>query len=199
MAALVAPGAPVSVLLEYGLAEAMVDVLLRSGVGTIEKLGGMTPEQLEEIQGIGPEMVGPIQESVNAYYNQFEDPGQEVSEDPLANTEPNTEPNTEMAAEPNAQALPAGADASPEEGVDATGTSAGFSEIEPDSADGNLEVASSGDTGGGAETAAVEGMLYDPEGEETAEQFGTIEVAGSPHKKSESAGPESTPEDGSAH
>jgi len=169
MAALVAPGAPVSVLLEYGLAETMVDVLLRSGVGTIEKLGGMTPEQLEEIQGIGPEMVGPIQESVNAYYNQFEDPGQEVSEDPV--------PNAEMATEADAQ-LP---------------------ETEPDSADGNLEVADSGDTGSGAETAAVEGMLYDPEGEETAEQFGTIDVAGSPHKKSESAGPENTPEEGSAH
>ena len=186
MAALVAPGAPVSVLLEYGLAETMVDVLLRAGVGTIEKLGGMTPEQLEEIQGIGPEMVGPIQESVNAYYNQFEDPGQEDSEDPV--------PNTEMVTEPNAQALPAGADASPEEGADAPGTSDGLPEIEPASAD-----ASPGDTGSGVETAAVEGMLYDPEGEETAEQFGTIDVAGSPHKKSESADPENTPEEGSTH
>jgi N utilization substance protein A len=188
MAALVAPGAPVSVLLEYGLAETMVDVLLRSGVGTIEKLGGMTPEQLEEIQGIGPEMVGPIQESVNAYYNQFEDPGQEVSEDPM--------PNAEMDSEPDAQP---------------PGTIAGSTEIEPASADSIPENASSGgDT--------VEGMLYDPESapepfepgseavlapiadvEETAEQFGTIDVAGSPHKKSESAGPESTPEEGSAH
>src|SRR5712664_139101 len=72
MAALVAPGAPVSVLIEYGLAETRVDVLLRSGVGTIEKLGSMTPEDLEAIQGIGPKMVEKIQQAVNAYYGQFE-------------------------------------------------------------------------------------------------------------------------------
>ena len=54
MAALVAPGAPVSVLIDYGLAEKVVEKLLEAGIGTIEKLGGMTPEQLEEIQGIGP-------------------------------------------------------------------------------------------------------------------------------------------------
>src|SRR3569833_2486411 len=47
MAALVAPGAPVSVLIEYGLAEQIVDALVGADIGTIEKLGGMTPEELE--------------------------------------------------------------------------------------------------------------------------------------------------------
>jgi N utilization substance protein A len=73
MAALVAPGAPVSVLIDYGLAEKVVERLVETGIGTIEKLGSMTPEELEAIQGIGPEMVEQIQESVNAYYSQFED------------------------------------------------------------------------------------------------------------------------------
>src|SRR5215813_10868065 len=73
MAALVAPGAPVSVLIEYGLAERVVETLLDASVGTIEKLGTMTPEQLEEIQGIGPAMIEQIQDAVNAYYGQFED------------------------------------------------------------------------------------------------------------------------------
>jgi N utilization substance protein A len=73
MAALVAPGAPVSVLIDYGLADKVVERLVETGIGTIEKLGGMTPEELEAIQGIGPEMVEQIQESVNAYYSQFED------------------------------------------------------------------------------------------------------------------------------
>jgi N utilization substance protein A len=73
MAALVAPGAPVSVLIEYGLAEKVVERLVEAGIGTIERLGSMTPEELEEIQGIGPAMVEQIQESVNAYYSQFED------------------------------------------------------------------------------------------------------------------------------
>jgi N utilization substance protein A len=80
MAALVAPGAPISVLAEYGLDEIILDKLLETGMGTIERLGSMTPEQLEEIQGIGPQTVEKIQESVNAYYSQFEDPVQEVGE-----------------------------------------------------------------------------------------------------------------------
>jgi N utilization substance protein A len=78
MAALVAPGAPVSVLIDYGMTEALLETLMAAGVGTIEKLGGMTPEQLEEIQGVGPESIESIQVAVNAYYNQFEDPAQEV-------------------------------------------------------------------------------------------------------------------------
>jgi N utilization substance protein A len=72
MAALVAPGAPVSVLLEYGLPENVVERLVETGIGTIEKLGGMTPEELEEF---GTAMVEQIQESVNAYYSQFEETG----------------------------------------------------------------------------------------------------------------------------
>jgi N utilization substance protein A len=86
MAALVAPGAPVSVLTEFGLAENLVEQLLQSGIATIENLGGMTPEELEEIQGIGPVMVESIQAAVNAYYNQFEEPLAEplAEEAPLA-------------------------------------------------------------------------------------------------------------------
>jgi N utilization substance protein A len=72
MAALVAPGAPVSVLIDYGLAENIVEKLVGAGIGTIEKLGGMTPEQLEEIQDIGPDAVERLQMAVNAYYSQFE-------------------------------------------------------------------------------------------------------------------------------
>src|SRR5438046_8280963 len=49
MAALVAPGAPVSVLSDYGMAEAVVDSLLTTGVGTIERLGPWPREELEEL------------------------------------------------------------------------------------------------------------------------------------------------------
>jgi N utilization substance protein A len=72
MAALVVPGAPVSALLEHGLGDTLMETLLESGVTTVEKLGSMTPEQLEEIPGIGPEMVERIQIAVNNYYSQFE-------------------------------------------------------------------------------------------------------------------------------
>jgi transcription termination/antitermination protein NusA len=73
MAALVSPGAPVSVLIEYGLTENIVETLVAAGVGTIDQLGSMTPEQIEEIPGFGAEMVESIQLYVNAYYSQFED------------------------------------------------------------------------------------------------------------------------------
>ena len=78
MAALVSPGAPVSVLMEYGLPESIVGQLIAGGVGTIEKLGGMTPEELEELQGIGAPAVERIRDAVNGYYAQFETPAEQV-------------------------------------------------------------------------------------------------------------------------
>jgi N utilization substance protein A len=76
MAALVVPGAPVSVLIDHGIPDTLVEKLMEAGVGTVEKLGGMTPEQLEEIPGIGDEMVEKIQEAVVSYYQQFESGGE---------------------------------------------------------------------------------------------------------------------------
>jgi len=72
MAALVVPGAPVSVLTENGMPEAVIDILMAAGIATVEQLGGMTPEQLQEVPGIDPEMVETIQSAVVSYYGQFE-------------------------------------------------------------------------------------------------------------------------------
>ena len=83
MAALVAPGAPVSVLIDYGLTEVLAEKLVQADIGTIEKLGGMTPEQLEEIPEIGPESVQSIQMAVNAYYSQFEEPAAAAAPEPV--------------------------------------------------------------------------------------------------------------------
>ncbi len=91
MAALVVAGAPVSVLIDHGLGEKVVEKLLESGVGTVEKLGAMTPEQLEEIQGIGPKTVEMIQLAVNSYYAQFEEvavPEAEAQEAPSGDVVP---------------------------------------------------------------------------------------------------------------
>jgi transcription termination/antitermination protein NusA len=70
--AAVVPGAPVSVLIDHGLTEAMVEKLMAGGVTTVESLGSMTPEELEVLPGIDPEMVEAIQLAVNSYYGQFE-------------------------------------------------------------------------------------------------------------------------------
>jgi len=80
MAALVPTGAPVSVLIDYGLEEAVVEKLIEASVATVEKLGSMTPEELEAIAGIDPEAVQDILIAVNSYYAQFEQPPQEVVE-----------------------------------------------------------------------------------------------------------------------
>jgi len=80
MDALVVPGAPVSALLEHGLTESIAGKLAEAGVDTVEKLGSMTPEQLEEIPGIGPKIVERILLAVNNYYLQFEEVMQGAAE-----------------------------------------------------------------------------------------------------------------------
>jgi N utilization substance protein A len=70
--AAVVPGAPVSVLVDHGLTEAMVETLMAGGVNTVESLGSMTPEDLEAVPGIDPATVEAIQTAVNSYYGQFE-------------------------------------------------------------------------------------------------------------------------------
>jgi N utilization substance protein A len=77
MAALVPSGAPVSVLIDHGLAENVVEKLLEGGVNTVEKLGAMTPEELETLPGVGPDMIEKILMAVNGYYGQFEEGGLE--------------------------------------------------------------------------------------------------------------------------
>jgi len=80
MAALVPAGAPVSVLIDHGLAEEIVEKLLEGGVGTVEQLGSMTPEELEAIPSIGSETVEKILIAVNSYYAQFEQPAETAAE-----------------------------------------------------------------------------------------------------------------------
>jgi N utilization substance protein A len=96
MAALVVPGAPVTVLADHGLSEEISEKLMAGGVTTVEKLGSMTPEQLEEIPEITPEMVESIQQAVVSYYGQFENSVEE----------PAPEPASESAAESPAAAEP---------------------------------------------------------------------------------------------
>ena len=80
MAALVVSGAPVSILADHGLSDKIIEKLIEFGVGTVEKLGSMTPEQLEDIQGIGPKTVESIQVAVNSYYAQFEEQPEAAAE-----------------------------------------------------------------------------------------------------------------------
>jgi N utilization substance protein A len=165
MAALVSPGAPVSVLIDYGLPENIVETLVAAGVGTIDQLGSMTPEQIEEIPGFGPDMVESIQQYVNAYYGQFEDEDVGQASRPVLEAEP-------------AEIEAAVADAE-EEGMPAPGSAGGLAAGDL-AAPGNAAGESAGSAG---ELAA--GPASESEAIET-EESGTIENAGFPgHNQSE--------------
>jgi N utilization substance protein A len=109
MAALVPAGAPVSILIDHGLSEAIVVKLIEANVGTVEKLGSMTPEELEAIPDIAPDIVETILIAVNAYYAQFEQPA-EVAATP-AEEQPALESAPQVAATSEEEA-PASADSS---------------------------------------------------------------------------------------
>lgn len=66
MGQLVGAGTPLSQL--TALSEKLQEKLLQHGTSTIEKLGEMTPEELQEIPGIGPKMVEKIRAAVQNYW-----------------------------------------------------------------------------------------------------------------------------------
>jgi N utilization substance protein A len=101
MAALTVPGAPVSVLIDHGLEERIVEKLLEGGVPTVEKLTNVTQEELDAA-GITIEMVERIQAAVNSYYGQFEavaETGDATAE--TAFTESDVVPLEDAAPEPS--------------------------------------------------------------------------------------------------
>jgi N utilization substance protein A len=120
MAALVVSGAPVSVLADQGLTDKVIEKLIEAGVATVEQLGSMTPEQLEEIQGIGPKTVEAIQVAVNSYYAQYEEQAAAAGSLPDAEAPPEAEALPEAGSLPEAAAVDAGPQepaAEPEEAV----------------------------------------------------------------------------------
>jgi N utilization substance protein A len=70
MAALTAPGTPLSELI--GVGPKTVEKIEAHGVSSIERLADMTPEQLTAIPGIGEKMVEKIQLSVAAYFQSLD-------------------------------------------------------------------------------------------------------------------------------
>lgn len=69
---LVISGAPVSVLIDHGLDETIVEKLVSAGIGTVERLGSMTPEELEAIPDINEDIVAQIQATVVSFYGELD-------------------------------------------------------------------------------------------------------------------------------
>lgn len=70
-----AAGTPLSVLIEHGVPEHVLETLLNAGAGTVERLASMTPEELLAIDGVDEELLGRITAAVNAFYQGYEDAG----------------------------------------------------------------------------------------------------------------------------
>jgi len=102
MADMVISGAPVSVLIEHGLEEGIVEKLVGADIGTVEKLGSMTPEELEAISEIDEEVVGQIQAAVVSFYGQYE------QEEPASSVSPITEAANEDEGEPGSEEVATG-------------------------------------------------------------------------------------------
>jgi N utilization substance protein A len=131
MSAMVGAGTPVSILIEHGLGDKLVDKLIESDVGTVERLADMTPEQLEEFPGIGPKMVEKIQVAVNSYYSQFEQP-----QPPAEEVVPPDEPvSNAAAAGDGAPVAPAFMPGLPVEGEDVDEGEPGIDEEDFDNMD----------------------------------------------------------------
>ena len=66
MTALTAPTTPLTAL--AGVGAKTIEKIEAAGIANVEKLAGMTPEQLMEIPGIGEKMVDKIYQAVNRFY-----------------------------------------------------------------------------------------------------------------------------------
>jgi N utilization substance protein A len=80
-----------------GLGEGLVEKLKAAGIGTVESLADMTPEQLEAIEGIGPKTVEKISIAVNNYFASLEG-GEAVAADSEIPDQPAEEPATDAAS-----------------------------------------------------------------------------------------------------
>jgi transcription termination/antitermination protein NusA len=130
---LVVPGAPVSVLADHGLTDEIAAKLIEGGVNTVEKLGAMTPEELQALPGIDAGTVERIQQAVVSYYGQFEQaPPEEnaAGEETAAGEEDGAAEEREAAAE-NEAAPEAPADPEAAISVEELGAAAELAEASP--------------------------------------------------------------------
>jgi N utilization substance protein A len=75
------PTTPIEQVTELG--DAVLEKLIAAGITTVEALADMTPEQLEEVPGIGEKTVEKISVAVRHYFGQYEE-GEERPEPPVA-------------------------------------------------------------------------------------------------------------------
>ena len=94
------PTTPIEQVTELG--ESVLEKLIAAGITTVEALADMTPEQLEEVPGIGEKTVEKISVAVRHYFGQYE----EGEERPVvAAVEPASEESGEIAMAKTPEAI----------------------------------------------------------------------------------------------
>jgi N utilization substance protein A len=80
------------------LGEVLIGKLNEAGISSVEALADMTPEQLEEVPGVGPKTVEKISIAVNNYFASLEAPaGAAAPEAAAVEAEATVEPSAEVA------------------------------------------------------------------------------------------------------
>ena len=134
MTALTAPTTPLSAL--AGVGAKTIEKIEAAGITNVEKLAGMTPEQLMEIPGIGEKMVDKIYQAVNRFYEGGEAAAAVESVDAPAGEAAATEGVAEEAAtaeEASAAASEAGVVEAPEDAGEAASETEQAPEAEQES------------------------------------------------------------------
>ncbi len=96
-----APTTPIEQVTELG--EGIIQKLVAAGITTVEGLADMTPEQLEEIPGIGEKTLEKISVAVRHYFGQFEEEAGPAGEGGEAAAEKSTAAETGEAREGQAE------------------------------------------------------------------------------------------------
>jgi N utilization substance protein A len=151
MASLVAPTAtPLDRVADLG--ESIIAKLHEAGVTTVEALADMTPEQLEELPGVGPKTVEKISLAVNNYYASLEAAPAAadeaaVSDEAAAVADTDTQEAVPVAPTSEGDATPVVAEAEGEAGETSEAAPAGES-AEKQSSDVAAEASSEDEPGG---------------------------------------------------
>jgi transcription termination/antitermination protein NusA len=91
------PTTPIEQVTELG--EAVLEKLIAAGITTVEALADMTPEQLEEVPGIGEKTVEKISVAVRHYFGQYEEGEERPEPVAAAAAEPAEESSMEKTPE----------------------------------------------------------------------------------------------------
>ena len=87
-----------------GLTASLVQKLNAAGIGTVEQLANLSPEELENIQGIGEKTIEKISDALSEYYTQspaYQDQMERLAQQHMFSKDvPAPEPANEPAEEP---------------------------------------------------------------------------------------------------